>query len=286
MKIENYIIRSAYKYPSLYYKETWQKTRLAVLRHVFSVLGNGIDLEKQGDKFCLKSEYTLPKGRETEIKNRIKNSEKVYDISFVDKKSKIKSVYSDLGNRWGEILFEDEFNDRVFDGGIKELFSKLKDGEDYPEYCYEIFPQKPKYSSHPYPFCFYYLNFVEINPNYEKYTYDTIENMSVEELRESKALIPADHSAAIVEVYTDIFNWFSDKDKFYADNYYNFRLDDSINGKFVDAQKSEESWSKFCESYKMPNQNYKNTQEFFSIIKERSRTNYISKAKKIVEAFS
>lgn len=317
MTLEDYIFKSIYEYPSLYYARAFEESRRRVLEHVFVTLGNGVKFAytenpEDGGYFCSSKskkvkekwerQYDKPYGQvkcSKKIRKKILAGERIIEIRNVDKErsKKIGKIFPK--NDYGRNREKNEF----WESDIKEVYQKAyttlnKDGEILDK-ChlrtsppdaddnYESFCEKER---HPYPFCFYYLNFVEINPHYKKYDYHTIKNMTVEELRESKALIRPDWVAGIVEIYKWALEFFENDEKFFGDNYYNW-IDDKNNkfeeefNKEFQAAKLDNTFADFCKKYGLDDYDYETPYEMNMARILQIRSNYISDCKKIIAAF-
>lgn len=306
MTLEDAIYNSILTFPSLYYKDSIKESRRAVLCHYFLTIGNGIELAYTKDKtkggyftspnFYKKNgewerKYDKPYGHgkvSQEIKDRINAGEKLGQIRNVNQD------YLKFGNIIGESSIGEEREVYKWLVDIKEDYpyqwSKTEKGKTYTK-CIDVEPYKhsweEKYNWKPYPLSFGYLPCVEINPNYSKYNYETIHNMTVEELSESKALIKPDWIAGIVEIITDALNWF-ESDAFMQDDYFNWSISKRDVGGFpAKFEKAKtENFEKFCNDYKIPVENYETWQDFALACVNKSRKRYIEDCKKVIAALS
>ncbi len=164
------------------------------------------------------------------------------------------------------------------------LYSEVE-GEK-SDFCADVYPEDEDFDWSPYPFSLWHSVFVEINPRRNKYTWETINQITVEELRESKNLIRADWAAGIVEIFAAALNWF-ESDKFDKSRCYNWSLDGANNKYCIekfDAAKSGD-FVKFCENYDLPVEDYPTWKDFALAYSNKSRRDYINNCKKIIEAF-
>ncbi len=243
------------------------------------VLGNGVKFQKERGKYTIKVKKSIPKG--ADYRKRILAGEKIYQITEPD-----KGTSSTFGKWFPNLSLERE---KVFESDLTPeqksypiVYSKKKKGEK-SEFIKFEYPEKREEREKPYPFCFYYLNFVEINPHYKKYSYNSIEEMTVDELRESKSLISAEYSAAIVEIYSWALKFF-EGEKFWKDSYYNWKPDQKFLDK-VETAKREEKLASLQKDYNVPPECV-SAEQISSFCVQRNQKDYVEKCKKIIEAFS
>lgn len=279
MSIKEIIFHTIYGYPGSYYWPTLEESRRAVLHQIFMVLGNGIKLQKEKGKYTIKDKKTIPKG--ADYRKKILAREKLYEILKPN-----KGTSNDFG-RWfpnlsseKRTVFESELTAEEKAYPIVYSSKKKKEKSEFIKFEY---PEKRENEIRPYPFCFYYLSFVEINPHYKKYSYDSVKKMTVEELRESKLLISAEYSAAIVEIYSWALEFFRGE-KFWEDSYYNWKVDQAFITK-VEAAKKEGKLASLQKDYNVPPKCV-TAEEISMFSKKRSQKEYVEQCRKIIEAFS
>lgn len=284
------------------YKETWQKTRMRVLQQLF-LHNKELVLNEKTGKYSFKNQYPFKRGTEKIIKKKLLAGMPLYSLSKVDKRMTGHTmVFADRGDknqdRW---IFEDEYKAKGYN--YPEIYSRLEKNDPIPEFTYEKYPNlkeeleykdSNRYNS-PYPFSLYYGNFVQINPYFRKYNYRNIHSISVEELRESKKLLPKDYNDAIVETFIPILEFFEDDVRFHKDSYYNWidynqygndSADKRVEEKFTNALTSEEKMFRMCQEYGIDNRLYTKSYDFFREVIDKNRRLFIADSKKIIEAFS
>lgn len=216
MTLENAIYNAIITWPSLYYMVDLSLSRLHVLNHYFLVMGSGKELAytkdpKRGGYFVSARygkqarKYDPPYDKikvSKKIKEKINNGVRMYRIFPVD--VRLTRFYSGNIEYATTPIFEDQ-NSPI---DYPEIYSE-KQGKA-AEFCVEFYPIKKDSTWRPYPFSFYHLPFVEINPNYGKYNCQTISGMTIAELRESKSLIQEDWIAGIIEIFREALKWFED----------------------------------------------------------------------------
>lgn len=289
MTLEDAIYSNIINWPDLYYKANLKLSRLTVLSHYFLTLGTGIELARTKDPkrsgyfIERESKYDPPYGAvkvPEEAKGKIRKGVRMYRVYPVDTKSSSEIYFVKSLNGESLPIFEDENSPVTY----PEIYSKVKGKR--AEFCVEFYPEKEHFDWSPYPFCFYYLPFVEINPHYDKYDYQTISEMTVAELRESKSLIREDWVAGIVEIYEHTLRWFK-SNKFFKDRYYNWVIEE--NQPFIakfNAAKGGGNLEKFCQDYGIPVSDYETWKDFACVCIVQNRARYIRDCQKIIEAFS
>lgn len=282
-KISNIVYNSIYNYPSLYYKWEFAQSRLAVLNHTFLVIGNGMDLKLQKGKYVFMGFKNTPK----DIKQKIDNNEPFVVISKADQEfsSKFKMVWPDRNGTIQKRMFLSDYE--KLDKNYPEFGHELKEDEDSPEFLIQKYPDKEHtFQVTPYPFSIQYCPFMDINPNTKKYTYKNIKNITVEEIAESKKMIPEDYSEAIVEVFLWALEFYENDEKFLADSYYNWKADAAFKKKYIEATSSDSKHKKFCEYYELEVKQYIDVDDFVNHCVANQRNRYITDCKKIIQAFS
>lgn len=266
MTLDNYMFKSIYLYPRLYYYRDLDSSRIAVLNQLFLTLGNGMSFSNgvMRDHFFKLKSYDIKnsvKLKIAEIKKRIKCGETIISVS--EKKNfqiLAQGFESDIG---------------YCNKNSKYIVKK------FPEENEKNFKLYGGKGRSPYPFCFYYLPFVQINPHYSKYTYHTIREMTVEELRESIPLIKKDWLKGIVEVYKWALDFY-DSQAFLEDQYYNW----IISANFKEWVDRFESNPNRLNDYQIPlNMQNKTAMEIATYLIDQNRQKYISDCKKIIAAF-
>jgi len=290
MTIDNLIYKSILQYPSLYYKPTMEESRLAVLNYYFLVIGPDMVYSKGKYTFTRKSAHLGHSIKcDKAAINRLKAGEPLYVIENTDVQmmNSVGRAYSTCRMQdTRQILFESDY--------IKAGYNYIKWGErvaDASPECdtsktVDIFPEKRSkiFDLTPYPFCMNYVSFIQINPHYKKYTYNTIDNITVDELRASIPLMGKDYPAAIVEVYTWALKFF-ESPEYLTDRYYGFTPDDTFIKKVQTALQSEQTLQQLCLDFALPWAPYKTVEEVRDAIVANNRANWISKCNKIIEAF-
>lgn len=259
MTLENLIYESILYYPGLFYYPDIKTSRIAVLKHYFLTLGSGFEFNENGELERTPSNKIDNIIKVDNLKERIDRGEKIVQV-FEKKSFKVKDIF---------------------------FLTDLKEGyiDNLPEnYKAEIFPDENSERNDltPYPFYLYYCEFVRVNPHFKKYTYDTISNMTVEELSESKNFIKPDCIEGIVEVYQWAHDWFNST-KYDNDSYYNPKCWTNSNELEVYSDSDKlERLSKFSLPEDMIDSSVEEVKKFLS---NRTRTKFINNCAKIIEAF-
>lgn len=285
-KLENIILHKIYNWPSLYYKNTYQESRLAVLQRLFL---NSI-------KFDEKYDFDLYKDKKEKAckpihKQKIKNGEKIYVICVTDKEFSFKvsqyyGKHSLDSIRKENNKFESEYLEEGMNYPLLYSEHNIKDKNELSDYVVEVWPSDEKYNPEPYPFCLYYANFVEINPYYKKYTYETIDQITVDELRESAKLLAKDIVDGIREVYQWALDFYLDDNRWNASRYYNYTLSDVVYTDWQNNLSNRESSIKFHKQYNIAFKEGQTVETFLHDVTTRNRNRYIDNCRKIVESFS
>ncbi len=273
MKLETYILRSIYAWPSLYYKPTMQESRRAILNQLFLVLGSGVEYNaKTGtfDKDCKRNNIVSISKR---TKDRILKGEKLcYVYTKIDGKFNgdvFPFVWPDRDSKETKRFLKDIVKTKksYLECGVKlEMPIKPSDYELYVE----IWPKdKNEYEWSPYPFCWKYLAFVD----------ETTQKLI------NRNLIQDDWREGIVEIYTATLAWFEDDAKFFGDRYYNWSENIKAGDMF------HKNWDKHpdcvgrCEDYAIPYKEYATPKDMARDCVKFNRAKYIAECKQIIDYY-
>lgn len=272
MKLDDYIASSIMAYPTLYCKNTYRKSRRAVLNQLFLVIGNGVEFvpRKNGKGFF--SDGKKQKLKKSDV-GRVQNSEQiaiVYD-KIDEKMAKFGMFFGRMDAR-EKILFYRDF----LDSGEKHLlFGEDTNGplnvEGYDKFV-EIYPKDDKeYRWHPYPFSLKYSSLHDDRTN---------------ELIDP-SLIAEDWRKGIVEIFHIANEWFQDDESFKADRYFNWaeywRDDDS--NYFLTAWNKQPDKLKFCAEYEIEPKLYTDPKEMAKAIVAHRRKQIIDEANKAIRFY-
>lgn len=263
IKLEDYIWASVFRYPRLYSRNTYQESRMAVLKHLFLVIGNGIEYNPELNNFN-NHEYTclLP-----EIVDRLKAGEKIVQVI--------------RGYETVEVCFYKDFIDSGRENLLNitmpqsfELRQKLLMAEIYPDshYIYINFLNNSNCNDgafdSPYPYS------LEYTPMWDRQNRKLMD----------KELILSDWREGIVEIYTWARDWMK-SDKFEKNNYFNWanKLDkDSL---FLDNWKNKRSVEEFCINYGIEPKQYQNPLDAAKDIVAKNRKQRIDTAQLIIDTY-
>lgn len=272
MTIDKFIYDKIKKYPTLYYYSSFDESKIRVLDHCFLTIGSGEELIN--GRFNDKIEVS-----DSDI-NKIKKGVKLFSIVEVDK-DRSKAIGRIVSHRLlGESYFEDDIPEKY--KHFKKCLYKISDN-NIPDYGYYESPNiadKTKWS--PYPFSLWYLPIININPNKIKYDYNTIKDITVDEIRDSIPLMAKDHVEACHYTFSKALDFFEDDSKFLNNRYYNWvsRIDKDFINKWENIPLKQ-----LCEDYNVSLKKYETVEDFVKEIIQIKRNRYISNCKKIIEAY-
>jgi len=255
------------QYPSLYYKETFKKSRNSVLRHLYTVIGSGTIFIKDKKYFSFGDKIKISK----KTIARILDNEKIVKVGDIAKLSTQLGIFPDINkSHKNKIYFLKDFLKK----NIKHLkWGDKYNGENLDEYkVIEVYPEEEKYPFHPYPFSLEYVPFWN---------------------RKNKCFIPKnkildDWRQGIVDIYTEYFNWFRDDGKWSKDHYYNcVDKPDFGNSDCIFTQNWNKALDKlkFCENYGIEPKIYDTPKEMAIDVVNNNRKKYIENCNKIIEFY-
>lgn len=263
--LDDYVCSSIFNYPSLYLKDNFENSRMAVLKQTFQVIGNGVEYCPNSKNFNNHRYHALAK----EKKARLKNGEKLVEvcnggeiINFSTKK-----VWRDL-NKYDKTYFSNDFIKlnipHLING--QELPKKFKESKIASTKVIEIYPNKP-FKESPYPYSLTYTPMWENGKLIEK------------------ELILEDWRKGIVDVYEWALDWM-ESDKFNQDHYYNWSYKVGEKGCiFTENWNNKKSVQQICKDYEIAYKEYSNPKEMAIDIVSKQRKNYINTAKRIINAY-
>lgn len=269
--LEHEIYATIKEYPILYYFGNFEDSKIAVLNHLFLTIGNGIQFEigKGISSYRLK----LKDEEIDKINNNIPIRE--YERIDFDKSKKSNKIYPELEYRKKNCFFKNE-EPFVFKNAVED-FSDLPNV--VPDYCYSEYPKNDNKSRdcRPYPFSMWYCPVIKMSPHMSKYEYSTIENITIEEIKDGLDLFPGYY----IKHIRFIFEWalsFYSSEKFYEDSYYNWEPTNSFIRKF-----HIEGVKKMCQDYGIKEDDY-SLDDFVKTVIEKTKNSYISNCEKIVNS--
>jgi hypothetical protein len=222
----------------------------------------------------LTNEEKLPRPHINIIKKKIDAGEKIIE-AFDDRT--FHRIYAALESEYDESMVEK----------LKRPEYKIIKTRAYPKEMSErlsVMMGDREWS--PYPFSMGYAPFVRINPHFSKYDSRTINNITVEELKDSIPLIRPDWLAGIAEVFEHALVFYS-SDAFEKDSYYNWfakgQITDEFRAKF-ERYKTNGNLAQLHKEYELP-QVFENCDDMMQCCMDRQRKKYIDNCQKILDAY-
>ena len=276
MTPETFIAQSIFRFPTLYFRNDIEKSKIRVLDHAFLVIGNGIEFKNGSFSWSHSSRSDKDRKKQKfnkETKKRVLSGEKIVTVynytqhpdglehnfqrmSEMSKASEYTAFLSDLDMNC-YIDYEVAIKLKELPPNTKGVFD---DGQrDYISYDYK-----------PYPFSIEYTPFWN---------------------REKKAFIPKDDIKkywrdSIIFIYQKALEWFSDDKKFFADDYYNWLLREDSKKQFLDNWNKEPNKVKLCSDYGIKLFDYTDMEQMIKAIIKHRQQEYISNAKKVIDFYS
>jgi hypothetical protein len=321
-KLEDYIVKAIWNYPSLYYRDTYQKSRRAVLGHLFLTLGAGIEFI-DGYFGCPQNEEDFKLNPPDNAKERIINCEPIVSVCPRNPKENPKDIQNEIDSRQRmlDLIEQQNFSEeekakaiedtkprycqlnyvlhektvsflKDYDGPAYEIaYEKIKDENPRPPFMAEIYPENPdKYKNlpktewKPYPFCFNYLPFWQSNPNSKKYTYENCHEATVEEIAANRNDILPDWREGIVEIYKQALDFFEDDEKYCKDTYFNWINFPNNMLQFLEKNK-DKTIEETAKDYGFSDIIFNSKEEIGILSNKRNRQRYIDDCKKIIQAY-
>ncbi len=265
MKLDTFIAKCICAFPSLYYKESYEASKIAVLDHTFLTIGNGIEYNADGT-FGGMQRRKLPK----HYTKRIRAGEKIVDICKIkefDSFAMVKmGAYPDYSAK-ETVMFLADFlaTKKPYYSWGEKVKGKVK---DWP--VVSIHPNlDDAYPWRPYPFSLEYCPFY--NRNTKKFI--------------AKRNIKADWREGIVYIFTKAKQWF-ESDAWTANDYYNWGSKDNFpkirDNMFLEKYNKVPSLTQLCRDYEIPFKNYGSAQEMAEDICAIRRKQYLADCEKVI----
>lgn len=280
ISLDDYIYSQIFYWPSLYYREDFEKSKLRVLNYLFLVNGTGIKYSPEFRNFNSNKYAAISNNR----KNRIKQGEKLIEVC---KGGKIldyfshKKVSRNLDKRY-KIYFERDFyklNIKFFKN--YEIVSKdITESEVenanvitiYPDDNIEYEKMLDKLNQNcfyrPYPFSLHYV------PMWDEENKKLID----------KDLIADDWREGIIWVYEKSLAWLT-SESFYKDTYFNWALTVGKPGCTFTQRWNNNSLEKMCKDYEIPFKEYKSPKEMSIDLVEKNKKEKIDTAQLIIDTY-
>lgn len=275
MKLQSYILNSIFTYPSLYYKGSYEQSKINVLNQLFLVIGNGISFIKNKDgkghfgndydkknKLSKKSEKRILNGESiVTVYKKIDENFKKLGFLWPDRNSKEKTMfYSDLLKLNKPFLvLNNKINQKIIDTQNYELFV-------------EFFQDNRilKNDWYPYPFSIKYSSL-----------WDDENNKLV-----NKSEVADDWLEGIIYIFTEAKKWLEDDIKFNNNQYFNWAINWNENDNQLIINWNKESDKlKLCVDYEILPKKYTDVRVMAFDIVAKQRKKYIDECKKILKYY-
>lgn len=269
ISVVDYIYSSIFYYPALYSRNTYEESRLAVLKHLFLVIGTGVEYDPETKAFSDGSKECIPQ----DIIVRLKDGEKTVVVS--------EGIYTKEVHLYKDFIKSDQKHLLKVKPSkdpmerLRQLDSKFKKAEIYPDAHnnYIKLLKKDKEDGcfqRPYPYS------LEYTPMWDR---------QAKRLMDKKLILP-EWREAIVEIYTWARDWMQ-SDKFDNDNYFNWSLKlDGPSCYFTEKWNNRKSTEQLCEDYDIPYKDYQNSLDMVKDIVAKQRKRYIDTAQLIIDTYS
>lgn len=269
VSLVDYIYASIFYYPGLYSRNTYEESRLAVLKHLFLVIGSGIEYDPETKAFNNGTEKRVSE----EIISRLKAGEKIV-VVLEGIYTKEVHLYEDFIKSDQKYLLKVKPSKDPMER-LRQLDSKFKKAEIYPD-AHNNYIELLKKHREGECFCRPYPYSLEYTPMWDR---------QAKRLMDRELILP-EWREAIVEIYTWARDWMQ-SDKFDNDNYFNWPLKLGRPGcYFTNKWNTRKSMEQLCEDYGIPYKDYQNPLDMVKDIVAKQRKGYIDTAQLIIDTYS